>query len=63
MDLKKARQENKLKDFIKEQEEKQILGDEDKMDLTIKEMAKNSKSTQETSDEGPDENCNDTQTP
>jgi hypothetical protein len=59
--LKKALQENKLEDFIKEHEQDNS-GDVDKINSIISCMVEKKKSNHQTSNEDVDENYNDTQT-
>ncbi len=54
LDLKQAIENNQLDQFIKEH--KDLAGDEEKLENTIKTMAESSKSTHQTSAEADDEN-------
>ena len=60
--LKQAKKEGKLADFIKEHE-KDSCGDEDAFNAVIDSTCGKSKSTQETSSQDSSERSSDTQTP
>jgi len=61
MNLKQARNENKIEEFIAEREH--IKGDKKAFDKALNSIAGKSKSIQETSSQDSCENCSDTQTP
>lgn len=61
MNLKQARNENKIEEFIAER--KHIKGDKKAFDKAFSSIVGKSKSTQETSSQDSSENCTDTQTP
>lgn len=61
MNLKQAREENRLDEFISEREYLKV--DKKAFDKALKSIVGKPKSTQETSSQDSSENCNDTQTP
>lgn len=62
MDLKKAKKEGKLEEFIKEHEN-DPAGEEEKFDSLLTKLVKSPSKAQETSPPASDESCSDTQTP